>query len=169
MMSWHGTQPSFTSMLFMKHLALFLGALGFAGALASCTSNDADYPMGSTTSTSQTVGPPAYGSPYYVSSIVGPGPPYRHSGYYPYSPSHPDGMGYYERIPSPRGSYDYVYHDLAQPPPVPPLKEKTWRYTSRYPSTWGAPVWVTTVTPLHPARSSRSTASVAVPTTSPRF
>ena len=58
-------------------------------------------------------------------------------------------MGYYDRVGSPHGSYDYIYHDLEVPHPAPgtPLKERTVRYTSRDSSTWGAPIWVTTYTP----------------------
>ncbi len=58
-------------------------------------------------------------------------------------------MGYYDRVASPHGSYEYLYHDMEVPHPAAgtPLKQKTVRYTSRYASSWGAPVWVTTVKP----------------------
>jgi hypothetical protein len=133
---------------FMKRLFLFISALGL---LASCTDGDLyrrTVPA-RTTSTSSSKAPPAYGSPYYVTSQLPYGPPSRTSTFFPYSASHPGGMGYYDRVASPRGSYEYIYHDLEAPHPAPgtPLKEKTVRYTARYPSAWGSPVWVTTFTP----------------------
>ena len=120
-----------------------------------------------TTATSAAVAPPAFGSPQYVSSLHPYGPPYARSGFYPYSASHPGGMGYYDRVASPRGSYEYIYHDLEVPHPAPgtPLKEKTVRYTSRYPSAWGAPVWVTTYKPLPATRRVNGAAATKTTTT----
>lgn len=137
----------------MKHLILLVCAL----VVASCNNADPFYgtgPASTTTATSTAVGPPVFGSPAYVSSQIGYGPPKARSGFYPYSASHPGGMGYYDRVASPQGSFDYIYHDLEQLHPAAgtPLKKKTWRYTSRYPSSWGAPVWVTTYTPQRNSR-----------------
>ncbi len=148
----------------MKHFSLFVSALVAAGALASCTTADPVI----NTSISKTMPPPAYGSPEYVSSVHGYGRPYERSGYYPYSPTYAGGMGLYDRVQSPKGSYHYVYYDLEQPHPLAtqlPLKKQTCRHTSRYPSTWGSPVWVTTFKPIQPAGQgygAASTSNVAV-------
>ncbi|OYW26456.1 MAG: hypothetical protein B7Z47_07590, partial [Chthoniobacter sp. 12-60-6] len=120
----------------MKHLSLLFGALLVASALASCTGElySRAVPVTST-STSASLPPPVYGTPEYVTSLRPYGPPSPTSTFYPYSASRPGGMGYYDRVASPRGSYQYIYHDLEAPHPAPgtPLKEKTVRYTSRYP------------------------------------
>ena len=146
----------------MKHLIQLVCAMVAACVVASCNNADPFYgtgPASTTTATTLDLGPPVFGSPAYVSSQIGNGPPYARSGFYPYSASRPGGMGYYDRVASPRGSFDYIYHDLEQPHPSPgtPLKKKTWRYTSRYPSSWGAPVWVSTYTPLRSARQGNAT------------
>ncbi len=150
----------------MKHFSLLVCAVMAAGALSSCYLPDPLY----TTSTSKLVPPPAYGSPEYVSSVHGYGRPYERSGYYPYSPTYAGGMGYYDRVQSPKGSYHYVYYDLEQPHPLAtqlPLKKRTWRTTSRYPTTWGSPVWVTTFKPVPRApQAVPSTTTVAVTETS---
>jgi hypothetical protein len=154
----------------MKHLPLLVGALVAASALASCYTPEPFY----NTSTSRLVPPPAYGSPEYVSSVHGYGRPYERSGFYPYSPTYAGGMGFYDRVQSPKGSYHYVYYDMEQPHPLAtqlPLKKKTWRYTSRYPNSWGAPEWVTTFRPVLPAppayaTTSTTTTTVAVTQTS---
>lgn len=149
----------------MKHLLLFICALAAAGTLASCTGDlyRRTVPV-TTTATTARIAPPAFGSPAYVSSLRPQGPPSPTSTFYPYSASHPGGMGYYDRVVSPYGSYQYIYHDLEAPHPAPgtPLKEKTVRYTSHYPSTWGAPIWVTT---FKPRPFSRPTASTTTTTT----
>ena len=152
----------------MKHPFLFLGALVAVSGLASCNTANPFYgtgPASNTTATNMTLGPPVFGTPSYASSLTGYGPPYARSGFYPYSASHPGGMGYYDRVASPHGTYDYIYHDLElpHPPPGTPLKKKMVRYTSRYPSSWGAPVWVSTYTPMHTMRG-RNTAPSALVT-----
>lgn len=149
----------------MKHLPLLVVALLAAAALSSCTGDlyRRAVPVTST-ATSASLPPPDYGTPEYVSSLHAYGAPARTSTFYPYSESHPGGMGYYDRVASPRGSFQYIYHDLEAPHPAPgtPLKEKTVRYTSRYPSSWGSPVWVTTFKPLPARRSAPATSTVAV-------
>ncbi len=135
----------------MKPSLLLVCSLVMAGGLVSCTGDLYRRTVPArTTSTSAKVAPPAYGSPAYVSSLHPYGKPYERSGFYPYSASRPGGMGYYDRVASPNGSYEYLYHDMEAPHPAPgtPLKEKTVRYTSRYPSSWGSPVWVTTFKPV---------------------
>lgn len=117
----------------MKRLFLLIHALVAACALVSCNSAGSLYGTGSSSSS---FGPPTMG------------PPYSKPGYDPYSPYYANQAGYHRRIPSPPGSYHFIYHDSARPLPLnTPLKEKTWRYTSRHPSHWGTPIWVTTRTP----------------------
>ncbi len=134
----------------MKTLLPLLMALGLAGGLASCNYDAAFYDTASPAGTFTPYGPPTYGSPLYVSALSGAGSPHGTT-FYRYGPwsQTPGRTLAYGRIPSPRGSYHYIYQDSAAPrPPVgTPMTAKTWRYTSRYPSTWGAPIWVTTYTP----------------------
>ncbi len=143
----------------MKPMLLFLCALG----IVSCT--DPEFYHGTvparTTSTSASVAPPEFGSPAYVNGLQPYGAPYERSGFYPYSAARPGGMGYYDRVASPHGSYEYIYHDLEVPHPAPgtPLKEKSVRYTSRHPSSWGSPVWVTTFKPRIFARRGNGVAT----------
>lgn len=134
----------------MKHPFFLLCALVAACGAVSCTGDLYERTVPAvTTATTPRAAPPAYGSPYYETSLRPYGPPSETSTFFPYSMSHPGGMGYYDRVASPLGSYEYIYHDLEAPHPAPgtPLKEKTVRYTSRHPSAWGAPVWVTTFKP----------------------
>lgn len=135
----------------MKTLLPLLMALGLAGGLASCNYDAAFSDTASPAGTFTPYRPPTYGSPLYVSALSGVGSPPSGSASYRYGPwsETPGRTLTYGRIPSPRGSYHYLYQDSAAPvPPVgTPMKVKTWRYTSRYPSTWGAPIWVTTYTP----------------------
>ena len=134
----------------MKNLFLIVCAMGTLCEFASCTGDLYSRTVPAvTTSTSAAVSPPEFGSPTYESGLRPYGRPYERSGFYPYSASHPGGMGYYDRVASPHGSYEYIYHDMEVPHPAPgtPLKEKTVRYTSRHPSAWGSPVWVTTIKP----------------------
>ncbi len=149
----------------MKHLSLLFGALLAASVLASCTGElySRAVPVTST-STSASLPPPVYGTPEYVTSLHRYREPSPVSTFYPYSASRPGGMGYYDRVASPRGSYQYIYHDLEAPHPAPgtPLKEKTVRYTSRYPTTWGAPVWVTTFKPVPAPRAAPASTSATV-------
>ena len=73
--------------------------------------------------------------------------------YKPYVPAYYDASqcktefrspaGDYCRLPAQRGAFHYLMHDPAQPLRQ-PLKDKTWKYTSRMPSQWGAPIFVTT-------------------------
>jgi hypothetical protein len=132
----------------MKTLRLFVGTLVAACALTSCGYDDF-YSGTDAAGTFTPYGPPTYGSPFYVSALSGIGSPSNGSIFYRYGPSYAGRTISYRRIPSPRGSYHYIYHDSAEPlpPPGTPMKATTWRYTSRYPSIWGAPVWVTTYTP----------------------
>jgi hypothetical protein len=150
----------------MKSSLLLVCALVMAGGLVSCTGDLYRRTVPArTTSTSAKVAPPEYGSPAYVSSLRPYGRPYERSGFYPYSEARPGGMGYYDRVASPHGSYEYIYHDMEVPHPAPgtPLKEKTVRYTSRYPSSWGAPVWVTTFKPGIFARRGNGAKPAAAP------
>ncbi len=104
---------------------------------------------------------PAFGTPAYVSELRPYGAPYERSGFYPYSAARPGGMGYYDRVASPHGSYEYLYHDMEVPHPAPGtrLKERTVRYTSHHPASWGAPVWVTSFKPAAFARRGGGTAA----------
>ncbi|MBN8422356.1 MAG: hypothetical protein J0L73_25800 [Verrucomicrobia bacterium] len=152
----------------MRTSLLLVCSLVMAGGLVSCTGDLYRRTVPArTTATSAKVAPPAFGSPAYVSSLRPYGRPYERSGFYPYSESHPGGMGYYDRVASPHGSYEYLYHDLEAPHPAPgtPLKEKTVRYTSRYPSSWGSPMWVTTLKPAMFARGERGSEVVSTTTT----
>jgi len=141
----------------MKTLFQFVGMFAVACALASCHCNDHADRAGATVSTPKPYGPPMYGAPFYVSRPTSIGTHTKDSNFYRYGP---DGQRVsYRRVPSPQGSYHYIYHDSAQPQPVTPMKETTWRYTSHYPSSWGAPVWVTTYTPKYSPRWVRSSSS----------
>ncbi|WP_395753299.1 hypothetical protein [Prosthecobacter sp.] len=58
----------------------------------------------------------------------------------------------YVRLPSVQGASHYVCYDSVQQHPIPlPQRVKTWRYTSRHPNEWGAPIWVTTYRPARKA------------------
>lgn len=146
----------------MKHTLLLMSALALAGSLVSCTGDLYRRTIPArTTATSASVAPPAFGSPAYVNGLRPYGAPYERSGFYPYSASRPGGMGYYDRVASPHGSYEYLYHDMEAPHPAPgtPLKEKTVRYTSHHPTSWGAPIWVTTFKPVAFSRRGPATGS----------
>ncbi|WP_395744475.1 hypothetical protein [Prosthecobacter sp.] len=150
------------------HSFLLMPLLGLLAA--SCTGDLYQRTVPAvTTATSARVASPAYGSPGYVASQHPYGPPPSHSVFYPYSASHPGGMGYYDRVTSPIGSFEYIYHDLEAPHPAPgtPLKEKTVRYTSHYPHTWGSPVWVTTYKPLPVLRMRSGSGSGSGSSTTP--
>lgn len=103
-------------------------------------------------------GPPAYASPSYVSSLVGVGSQTSGSMAYRYGSSGDMRTVHYRAIPSPKGSYHHVFHDSAQPlpPPNTVMKAKTWCYTSRWPSIWGAPIWVSQYAPTYSSRWARS-------------
>jgi len=75
----------------MKPLLLLVCTL----VVASCNNADPFYgtgPASTTTATTLDLGPPVFGSPAFVSSQIGNGPPYARSGFYPYSSSRPGGM-----------------------------------------------------------------------------
>ncbi|WP_395736176.1 hypothetical protein [Prosthecobacter sp.] len=125
----------------MKTNCLFVCGLVAALGLTSCDINHLYTTTRATSGSFKPYLPPSAGPIYTPLSR-----PYRNSSYLVEQDVS------YARLPSVRGASHYVCYDSVQPQPIPlPQKVKTWRYTSRYPTEWGAPIWVTTYRPARKA------------------
>lgn len=120
--------------MLMKTLRFLVCGLALACVLSSCY-----YPAehGSYSA-------PQYNGPYYGTSFYRYGAPYTHKSFHAYGPSYV-GPLYHYRTASSR-----YLHPVQEPQRV-----TTWKYTSRYPNTWGAPVMVYRSEPAYPRLQSR--------------